>query len=94
LLSFHGFYCAIVVTFVTYLSMSLGRVPPSTWVAVPWMVPIFINGIMVTNSLEGGLLQLVNFTLVLIILFPFLKFIDRMNLQKEREQGETAKNAS
>jgi len=83
----------MVVTFVTYLAMSSGLVPPPTGVAVPWTVPIFINGIMATNSLAGGILQLVNFAIVLIIWFPFLKFIDRMNLQKEREE-ETAKNAS
>ncbi|OQO98743.1 PTS system, cellobiose-specific IIC component [Geobacillus sp. 44C] len=84
----------MVVTFVTYLAMSSGLVPPPTGVAVPWTVPIFINGIMATNSLAGGLLQLVNFTIVLVIWFPFLKFIDRMNLQKEREEREAAKNAS
>jgi cellobiose PTS system EIIC component len=83
----------MVVTFVTYLAMSSGLVPPPTGVAVPWTVPIFINGMMATNSLAGGILQLVNFTIVLIIWFPFLKFIDRMNLQKEKEE-ETAKNAS
>jgi PTS system cellobiose-specific IIC component len=84
----------MVVTFVTYLAMSSGLVPPPTGVAVPWTVPIFINGIMATNSLAGGLLQLVNFTIVLVIWFPFLKFIDRMNLQKEREEKEAVKNAS
>lgn len=84
----------MVVTFVTYLAMSSGLVPPPTGVAVPWTVPIFINGIMATNSLAGGLLQLVNFTIVLVIWFPFLKFIDRMNLQKEREEREATKNAS
>lgn len=84
----------MVVTFVTYLAMSSGLVPPPTGVAVPWTVPIFINGIMATNSLAGGLLQLVNFTIVLVIWLPFLKFIDRMNLQKEREEREATKNAS
>jgi len=70
-------------------------VPPPNGVAVPWTVPIFINGIMATNSLAGGLLQLVNFLIVLVIWFPFLKFIDRMNLQKEREEEQaSAKSAS
>lgn len=69
----------MIVTLVTYLAMSSGLVPPPNGVAVPWTVPIFINGIMATNSLAGGLLQLVNFLIVLVIWFPFLKFIDRMN---------------
>jgi PTS system cellobiose-specific IIC component len=86
----------MVVTLVTYLAMASGLVPPPTGVAVPWTVPIFINGIMATNSLAGGLLQLVNFTIVLVIWFPFLKFIDRMNLQKEQAEGsgESSRNVS
>jgi PTS system cellobiose-specific IIC component len=85
----------MIVTLVTYLAMSSGLVPPPNGVAVPWTVPIFINGIMATNSLAGGLLQLVNFLIVLVIWFPFLKFIDRMNLQKEREEEQaSAKSAS
>ncbi|OQP06107.1 PTS system, cellobiose-specific IIC component [Geobacillus sp. 46C-IIa] len=84
----------MVVTLVTYLAMSSGLVPPPNGVAVPWTVPILINGIMATNSLAGGLLQVVNFLIVLVIWFPFLKFIDRMNLQKEREEQAAAKNVS
>ncbi|MGA9172888.1 MAG: PTS cellobiose transporter subunit IIC, partial [Thermoactinomyces sp.] len=81
----------MIVTFVTYLAMSTGLVPPPTGVAVPWTVPIFINGILATNSFAGGVLQLVNFLIVLIIWFPFLKFIDRMNLQKEQQEAKTNK---
>ncbi|AMX83481.1 oligo-beta-mannoside permease IIC protein [Geobacillus subterraneus] len=85
----------MIVTLVTYLAMSSGLVPPPNGVAVPWTVPIFINGIMATNSLAGGLLQLVNFLIVLVIWFPFLKFIDRMNLQKEKEEEQdSTKNVS
>lgn len=73
----------MIVTLVTYFAMSTGMVPPPTGVAVPWTVPIFISGIMATNSLAGGILQLINFCIVLAIWFPFLKFIDRMNLKKE-----------
>lgn len=96
LILFPWFIAPMVVTFVTYLAMSIGLVPPPTGVAVPWTVPIFINGIMATNSLAGGLLQLVNFAIVLIIWFPFLKFIDRMNLQKEQDEGsgESTRNVS
>lgn len=96
LILFPWIVAPMVVTLVTYLAMSTGIVPPPTGVAVPWTVPILINGIMATNSIAGGLLQLVNFTIVLAIWFPFLKFIDRMNLQKEREEGkgESTQNAS
>ncbi|WP_394549145.1 PTS cellobiose transporter subunit IIC [Priestia aryabhattai] len=82
----------MLVTLVSYFAMSTGIVPPPTGVTVPWTVPIFINGIMATNSFAGGLLQLVNFFIVLAIWFPFLKVIDRVNLQKERVEDENNSN--
>jgi cellobiose PTS system EIIC component len=75
----------MVVTLVTYLAMSAGIVPPPTGVAVPWTVPIFINGIMATNSIMGGVMQLVNLAIVFVIWFPFLKAADRVNVAKEIE---------
>ncbi|HWO78066.1 MAG TPA: PTS cellobiose transporter subunit IIC [Bacillus sp. (in: firmicutes)] len=80
----------MIVTLVTYFAMSTGLVPPPTGVAVPWTVPIFINGIMATNSLAGGILQLVNMTIVFVIWFPFLKTLDRINIQKEKEENKAA----
>lgn len=82
----------MIVTLVSYFAMSTGIVPPPTGVTVPWTVPIFINGIMATNSFTGGLLQLVNFFIVLAIWFPFLKVIDRVNLQKERVEDKNNSN--
>ena len=76
----------MIVTLVSYFAMSSGIVPPPTGVAVPWTVPFFINGIMATNSLAGGILQLVNMAIVFVIWFPFLKTVDRLNVQKEKEE--------
>nr|WP_263324638.1 PTS cellobiose transporter subunit IIC [Neobacillus sp. Marseille-Q6967] len=80
----------MIVTLVSYFAMSTGLVPPPTGVAVPWTVPFFINGIMATNSLAGGLLQLVNMAIVFVIWFPFLKTLDRMNVKKEKEEEQAA----
>lgn len=77
----------IVATLVSYFAMSTGIVSPPTGVTVPWTVPIFINGMMATNSLAGGILQLVNFFIVLAIWFPFLRIIDRVNVLKEKESN-------
>lgn len=82
----------MIVTLVSYFAMKTGLVPPPTGVTVPWTVPIFINGIMATNSLAGGLLQLVNIAIVFVIWFPFLKVIDRVNVKKEQEDSN--KNAA
>lgn len=82
----------LITVTVTYFAMSTGLVPPPTGVAVPWTVPMFISGMMATNSLAGGLLQLVNFLIILAVWFPFLKFIDRLNLKKEQEEAANRKD--
>ncbi|MGV2913193.1 PTS cellobiose transporter subunit IIC, partial [Bacillus safensis] len=64
----------MVITCITYFAMASGIVPPPTGVNIPWTVPIFISGMMATNSLAGGLLQLFNLMIVFVIWFPFLKF--------------------
>ncbi len=81
----------MVVTAFTYFVMKLGIVPPPTGVTVPWTVPIGISGYLATNSWLGSALQLVNFLIVFGIWFPFLKFIDAMNMKKEAE-SEKANN--
>ncbi|MBC1893287.1 PTS cellobiose transporter subunit IIC [Listeria booriae] len=75
----------LVVTLFNYLVMAAGIVPPPTGVAVPWTVPIIINGILATNSWLGGALQVVDFFIVFLIWYPFLKLVDRSNLARENE---------
>ncbi|OLP64511.1 Oligo-beta-mannoside permease IIC component [Bacillus pumilus] len=74
----------MVITCISYFAMVAGIVPPPTGVNIPWTVPIFISGMMATNSLAGGLLQLFNLLIVFVIWFPFLTFIDRMNVKNEK----------
>lgn len=67
----------LVVTGFNYLAMSTGIVPPPTGVSVPWTVPIFISGTMATNSIMGGILQLIDFVIVGFIWYPFLRILDK-----------------
>ncbi|MGL5578358.1 MAG: PTS cellobiose transporter subunit IIC, partial [Fusobacteriaceae bacterium] len=67
----------IVVVAFSYIVMRLGIVPPPTGVAVPWTVPIFFSGVLATNSVLGGVLQLVNLGIVSAIWFPFVKLLDK-----------------
>ncbi|GGI65493.1 PTS cellobiose transporter subunit IIC [Enterococcus alcedinis] len=67
----------LVVTSINYFVMAIGLVPAPTGVAIPWTVPIVINGILATNSILGGLLQIVDCLIVGLIWFPFLKILDK-----------------
>lgn len=67
----------LVVTTLNYLVMAAGIVPPPTGVSVPWTVPIIASGILATNSLLGGALQVIDFIIVGLIWYPFLRVLDR-----------------
>lgn len=72
----------IVVTF-TYFAMATGLVPLTTGISVPWTMPLFFGGMLATNSIMGGILQIINFFIVFIIWVPFLKILDIKNLKDE-----------
>lgn len=80
----------MIVTAVTYFAFATGIVPKTTGVTVPWTVPIGVSGYLATNSWLGSALQIVNFFIVFAIWFPFLKIIDRVNIQKEKEEMKKA----
>lgn len=67
----------IVVTILNYTVMALGIVPAPTGVSVPWTVPIFFSGTLATNSILGGILQLVDMVIVGVIWYPFLRVLDK-----------------
>ncbi|MCI8701266.1 MAG: PTS cellobiose transporter subunit IIC [Turicibacter sp.] len=78
----------IIATTVAYFAMATGLVPPTTGVAVPWTTPVFISGTLATNSVMGGLLQLVQMIVVGIVWFPFLKALDKRNVIEEKKFEE------
>ncbi len=72
----------LVSTTFNYLVMAAGIFPTPTGVTVPWTVPVFFNGMLATNSIMGGVLQLIDMALIGVIWYPFLKILDRTNLQQ------------
>ena len=77
---------------IAYVAMSIGIVPLTTGVSVPWTVPIFFSGMLATNSIMGGVLQLVEFVVVLLIWSPFIKGLDRQALKLEEEAKNSSNN--
>lgn len=73
----------VVVVIFTYTMMAIGLAPIPTGVTVPWTVPIFFSGSLATNSMMGGIIQIINFFIVFIIWLPFLKVLDRQAIQAE-----------
>lgn len=78
----------VVVVIFTYIMMSIGVVPIPTGVTVPWTVPIFFSGSLATNSIIGGVIQIINFCIVFIIWLPFIKILDKQAIQAEENSQE------
>lgn len=78
----------LVVTVFNYFMMASGIFPATTGVIVPWTMPLFFSGMMATNSIMGGILQLIDVVIVAAIWFPFLKVQDKANLSMITEEEE------
>lgn len=76
----------LVVTVFNYFMMASGIFPVPTGVVVPWTMPLFFSGMMATNSIMGGILQLIDVVIVAAIWFPFLKVQDKANLSMTTEE--------
>jgi len=76
----------LVVTVFNYFMMASGIFPATTGVIVPWTMPLFFSGMMATNSIMGGILQLIDVVIVAAIWFPFLKVQDKANLSMITEE--------
>lgn len=81
-------FAPVVVLIFTYFMMAMGLAPIPTGITVPWTVPIFISGFIATNSIMGGVLQLINLFIVFIIWLPFVKILDKQALETKEEEEE------
>lgn len=78
----------VVVVIFTYTMMAIGLAPIPTGITVPWTVPIFFSGSLATNSVMGGILQIINFFIVFIIWLPFIKILDKQAMEAENNSKE------
>ena len=70
----------MVTTAFNYIMISTGIFPMTTGAIIPWTIPFFINGSLATNSIMGGVLQLISMGIIGLIWYPFLKLVDKQNL--------------
>lgn len=70
---------------LAYFATFLGWIGMTTGVAVTWTIPPILSGILGTNTLSAGLLQLIAIVLSVFIYYPFIKVYDRKMLCEEEE---------
>ncbi|KAF0372461.1 PTS sugar transporter subunit IIC [Pediococcus acidilactici] len=73
----------VLNTFISGVVFTLGWVPRTNGVLLPWTTPPIISGWLATGSWTGSLLQLVEIILGIIIYYPFVKMLDHQYLKEE-----------
>ena len=75
----------VVNATVTYLVMSIGLVPLTTGVTLPWTTPPVVGGFLATGSWQGAVLQIVLVAVSFAIYYPCFKAADRQKLKEEND---------
>lgn len=65
----------LLCTIISYFALASGIVPLCTS-PVEWTTPVFLSGYIATGSVRGGLLQLVNLIIGVMVYMPFIKLFD------------------
>lgn len=69
---------------IAYVAFALKLVPVATGlVQLPWTTPLLVSGALVTNSIWGAVLQLVQLIVATVIWLPFMRKADRRILATE-----------
>lgn len=75
---------------IAYIAMSIGLVAvPTGLVQLPWTMPVIISGFMVTQSISGAILQIVQLVVATLVWLPFMRKADA-EVYKMEQEGEAA----
>jgi len=75
----------VMNTFLAQLATMAGIIPYTTGVTLPWSTPIFISGLVATNSIIASFFQLGLLALGCLVYLPFIKILDKEYLREELE---------
>lgn len=65
-----------------YIATKIG-IMPYTYLDVPWVIPPFINGFLATGGkIQGALVQMVVFAILVLLYMPFVKMSNRVYAKK------------
>ena len=77
----------VVLTIISYFAISIGLVP-RTIAMMPWTTPPIIGGFLVTGSIRGALLALVNLIISVVIYLPFVLVAEKIEEKNDRVNKE------
>ncbi len=78
----------VVNTVIGYIATVTGLMPITLGVQLPWTCPIIFSGFLVTGSVVGSLVQIVELAVDILIYYPFFKLLDKRYLDDENKLGD------
>lgn len=79
----------VVLVIISWAATAIGLVP-HTMILMPWTTPPIIGGMLVTQSIRGGILALFNFCVAVAIYLPFIKLGESAKAKAIEAQSEAA----
>lgn len=71
---------------ITYTSIAIGFMSPFSAVQVPWTTPPIIAGFLL-NGWQGGVIQIINLAMSVVVYLPFIKTQDKALVEEEAAQA-------
>lgn len=87
LLLFPFLFVPMMNIIITYLTMSSGLVPIPNGIIMPWTTPPIVSGFL-SSGWQGAVLQIILIAIGCFIYYPFVKAVDRHNLEEEIKEAE------
>ncbi|HAR1783632.1 TPA: PTS sugar transporter subunit IIC [Enterococcus faecium] len=75
---------SVILTILSYVVMSIGLVPPTNGVNIPWSTPPIISGFLACGW-RGAIWQIIEIALSAVVYFPFFRSEDRKALAEEND---------
>jgi len=83
----------IILCIIAYVSMSIGLVPYTNGVNIPWTTPPIIAGFLISGW-KGAVLNIVQIIISALVYFPFFKVADKLAVMKEIKNEENLNNTN
>lgn len=78
----------VVNTVLAYVATVVGIMPVTSGVQLPWTCPPIFSGFLVTGSVMGSVVQIVELVIDVLIYYPFFKLLDTRYLEDESKLGD------
>ena len=79
------FVAPLVNVSIAYGFMHFGLASYTTGVMVPWTTPNLLSGVLATNDIMGGVIQLISLVTTALIYYPFMRMLDNKYLRDAKE---------